>query len=100
MDDMKKSSPVEQWFHLSITEVSHSFGVDQKTIIEIVNEGIVHPKKNEQDQLEFDDEAIRLIRTVLRLNRDLGVNIAGAGLALELMQEIERLKQLINPKDH
>ncbi|WP_028387938.1 chaperone modulator CbpM [Legionella fairfieldensis] len=85
----------EEWFFLSLREVTSSFGVSTEIVTEIINEGIITVKKDEKDEWLFDNEAIRRIRTVLQLNRDLGVNLAGAGLALELMTEIERLRALL-----
>ncbi|MFC3908382.1 chaperone modulator CbpM [Legionella dresdenensis] len=82
----------EQWFQLSLHEITDSFGVSEETIIAIVDEGIVSAKMNEQNELLFDSDAVCRIRTVLRLNKDLGINLAGAGLVLELLAEIERLR--------
>ncbi|MFA5960419.1 MAG: chaperone modulator CbpM [Tatlockia sp.] len=85
----------EDWFLLSLSEVTTSFGVSQDTVIEILNEGIVFAQKDEHNELLFDSEAIGRIKTVLRLHRDLGVNLAGAGLAMELLKEIDRLRFLL-----
>ena len=73
-------------------EVTTSFGTSVETIVEIINEGIVH-SRYDHDTLEwrFDDEACRRIRLVLQLNRDLGINIAGAALVLELLNEVDHL---------
>lgn len=89
------SSEGEEWFCLSIHEVTASFGISKETIIEIVDEGIVTIQKNEKDEWFFDNEAVGCIRLVLRLHHDLGINLAGAGLALELLKEIDRLRALI-----
>lgn len=81
----------EEWFYLSLHEITYSFDVDPKLIIEIIDEGIVSAKKNSNNELQFDTVAYKRIRTVLRLQHDLGVNLAGAALALELLDEIDRL---------
>lgn len=86
----------EQWFYLSMQEITYSLGIDSATIVEIVEEGIVAPEKNEQNEWQFNTEAFRRIRTIVKLNKDLGVNMAGACLAIELLNEIERLKMLVN----
>lgn len=86
---------MEEWFFLSIQEVSTSFGVSSETIIEIINEGIIPVQQDEQGEWLFDDQALRTVRTVLHLHQDLGVNMAGAGLALELLREIDRLRALL-----
>lgn len=36
--------------------------------------------------------SVRRVRCAQRLEQDLGVNIAGAALALELLEELERLR--------
>jgi chaperone modulatory protein CbpM len=98
MTKNKNITPVvesEEWFYLSLQEVTCSFGVSSETILEIIEEGIVSAKVNEQNELLFDTEALRCIRTTLRLHRDLGVNMAGAGLAIQLLDEIHRLRALL-----
>ncbi|MBA2709571.1 MAG: MerR family transcriptional regulator [Tatlockia sp.] len=91
-----KKDPValecEEWFYLSLTEVSSSFGVSSETVLAIIDEGIITIQKDDKNQLCFTNEAMRDIRTVLRLTKDLGVNLAGAGLALELLEEINNLR--------
>jgi chaperone modulatory protein CbpM len=93
-----KAELCEEWFLLSLTEVTTSFGVSKETIIEIIDEGIISVQKDEKQQLQFDNVAVGRIRTVLQLNRDLGVNLAGAALALELLKKIEYLESLLNDR--
>ena len=88
-----KSQCSEEWFSLTLHEVVYSFGVQEELIIEIIEEGIVSPAKNKQGELQFDSEALSSIHTAIRLNRDLGINMPGAALVLELMHEIDRLRQ-------
>ncbi|MBA2655694.1 MAG: MerR family transcriptional regulator [Tatlockia sp.] len=82
----------DQWYYLSLTEVSSSFGIPKETVLQIVEEGIVNLKKDNKDQWLFDNQSLLQIRRVLSLTQDLGVNFAGAGLALELLEEIEHLR--------
>jgi chaperone modulatory protein CbpM len=86
----------EEWFSLSLYEVTCSIGVDEGIIIEIINEGIVSVQQDEQNNWQFDSHALKRIRTVLRLQHDLGVNLPGAGLALELLDEIDNLKKQLS----
>lgn len=83
----------EEWFYLSLHEVTYSVGVDAGIILEIINEGIVTVQKDDKNDWQFDGHALKRIRAVLRLQQDLGVNLPGAGLALELLDEIESLKK-------
>ncbi len=43
-------------------------------------------------QWRFPGVSVRRVRTVVRLQRDLGVNVAGAALAIELLDEINALR--------
>ena len=43
----------------------------------------------------FDSEVIPLIRRILRLRNELGVNYAGIGVILELMSRLEALEARI-----
>ncbi|MDX1837848.1 hypothetical protein DIZ81_08925 [Legionella taurinensis] len=90
----------EEWYTLSLHEVTGSFGVSAEVILEIMDEGIISSQKNERNEFYFGNEDLRRIRTVLQLHRDLGVNVAGAALALELMNEIEQLKRLLQGGRH
>ncbi len=83
----------EETFSLTLEEVVTSFGVSRTTIVEIVDQGIIEPQGDLEAHWQFDDEDLGKIRQVLRLNRDFGVNPAGAGLAMELLKEIERLRR-------
>ncbi|RMX20913.1 chaperone modulatory protein CbpM [Legionella jordanis] len=88
----------EDFFYLSLQQVSCSFGVSEKIIFDILDEGIVETQFNENKELQFNSEAVGKIRMVLRLHQDLGVNFPGAALALQLLQEIERLENLLSQK--
>lgn len=82
----------ELYFHLTLAELSTSFGVQSELIIEIINEGILEPKQDTEGKWYFDSESLGVVRTVLHLHQDLGINMAGAALALDLMREIESLQ--------
>lgn len=85
----------EQWFTLSLQEITQTFGVTRTMIIEIIEEGIIPMPDQNPDDWQFDTEAFRRIRTTLHLHHDLGVNLAGAALVLELLQEIEHLRAAV-----
>ena len=81
---------------LTLTELSHVCAVQTGYIIELVDEGLVTPdiaaEENEPQHWRFSGAQIRRARTAIRLQSDLGVNLAGAALALQLLDEIENLR--------
>ena len=81
---------------LTLTELSHVCAVQTGYIIELVDEGLVTPdiatEENEPQNWRFSGVQLRRARIALRLQGDLGVNLAGAALALQLLDEIENLR--------
>lgn len=88
----RKSLQGEEQFELSITEVSLSLSVDRAWIEEVIAEGIITPRFSKREETIVDHEAYQKIYTVLKLNRDLGINIQGAAMILDLLEEIDRLR--------
>lgn len=66
--------------------------VSAERVLELVDEGIVEPEGREIAQWRFRAVSIRRARSALRLQRDLGVNTAGAALALDLLEELEGMR--------
>ena len=54
--------------------------------------GLIHPSRVEGKVLLFDDSGLARLRKIRRLTEDLGLNIAGAEVALHLLDEIEALR--------
>lgn len=95
-DSNLEVATAEEWFVLSLTEICSSFNISKSFIVEIIDEGIVSVDKEKEEDWRFDSQALQRIKIVMHLTKDLGINMAGAGLAIDLLQEIERLEGLIN----
>jgi chaperone modulatory protein CbpM len=67
--------------------------VETETVTLLVSEGILDPIGDDADHWQFRLDSLRRVKTVKHLQRDLGVNLPGAALALELMDQIEELKR-------
>ncbi len=83
---------VENEIEFTIGELSRACAVDAEWLIALVDEGILEPLPADSSNWRFRGEDLKRIRTVQRLQRDLGVNLAGAALALDLLQEITSLR--------
>jgi chaperone modulatory protein CbpM len=77
----------------SLVDVCEACRIDAESIVEMVNEGIVDPEGSDPTNWQFDTYALRRLQTALHLQRDLGVNLPGAALALDLLEELEALRQ-------
>ncbi len=82
----------EEYAELTINDVSGACAVEVESILALVDEGVILPVGREVRQWRFSGAQLRRATTALRLQRDLGINPAGVALALELLDEIERLR--------
>ncbi len=62
-------------------------------IIEMVEEGILDPKGKTELEWRFDALALKRLQTAQRLQRDLRINLPGTALVLELLEEMDELRQ-------
>jgi len=86
---------IEEYTELTLADVSGACAVEVASILALVEEGVVDPAGAEPSAWRFSGAQLRRAATALRLQRDLGVNPAGVALALELLDEIERLRRQV-----
>jgi len=89
---------VEEETLISLDELCRHCTIETEEIVTLVREGILDPADEAPDwqrtgHWRFHISSVRRVRTVVRLQRDLGVNLPGAALALELLDRIEELQQ-------
>lgn len=79
---------------LTLNELSRACSRSAEWIIELVDEGALEPVSRQQAQTKwrFSGSSLQRARTAMRLQRDLGVNLAGVALAMDLLDEIEQLR--------
>ena len=83
----------EEATEITATELCGLCSVEPALVEQLVQEGVLDPVGSQPDELRFHYISVRRTRTVLRLQHDLGINLAGAALALELMDRIEILRR-------
>jgi chaperone modulatory protein CbpM len=88
---------VEDETLITVGELCRHCTVKVEEIIIFVQEGILDPsddavRAEQADTWQFHISSVRRVRTAVHLQRDLGVNLAGAALALELLDRIAELE--------
>jgi chaperone modulatory protein CbpM len=78
---------------LTVKDLSRMCAVDERHIVEFVEEGVLSVVEVTSTEWQFTGAALRRARLALRLERDLELNLAGVALALELMEELESLRR-------
>lgn len=86
---------VEETSFFTLEELSHASGKPNEWIVALVEEGVIEPVINKQQVCLFKGYCLRRVRIVQRLESDLGLNLAGAALALQLLEEVEILRKRI-----
>lgn len=80
---------------LSLEELCNTCHITPDFICELIEYGTLEPKGVALEAWRFDAKHLQRIQCVLRLQHDLEINMAGAALAMDLMDQIEKLKAQI-----
>ncbi|MGB5426532.1 MAG: chaperone modulator CbpM [Gammaproteobacteria bacterium] len=83
---------IEEETRLSLRELCDACAVHVEFITELVDEGVIEPTGIDKSHWCFSGMSLQRIRTAKRLQQDLGVNLAGVALALDLIEELQQLR--------
>jgi chaperone modulatory protein CbpM len=84
---------LEDYDLVTIADLCRSCTIELETVTLLVEEGILDPVGSDVAHWQFTVTSLRRVKTVIHLQRDLGVNMAGAALALELLDRIAELER-------
>lgn len=84
---------------LTLAEFCHTCQLPAERIYELVEEGVIDPLGRDPARWRFRWISVRRVHCALRLERDLGVNLAGAALALDLLEELTALRARLQRLD-
>ncbi len=80
---------------LTFAELAHRCHVDAECLLELIEEGVLEPTGGGPADWRFPPLSIRRVRIALSLQRDLRVNLAGAALAMDLLDELDSLRRRV-----
>ncbi len=83
----------ESSYYLTLAEVTQSARLSAETVITIVDCGIVQPQGEQPRQWLFEPQMLALIQRACRLQRDLELDWPAVALALELTEDLQRLRE-------
>jgi len=89
---------VEEETLITLDELCRNCTLESEEVVTLVREGVLDPADESlywthSGHWRFHISSVRRVRTVVRLQRDLGVNLPGAALALELLDRIAKLER-------
>ena len=85
---------------LTLGQLCRACGVHADWVISLVEEGIIEPQGDDMRLWRFSGASLVRARSALRIQRDLGVNLAGIALILDLIEELESLRAHMKTLGH
>ena len=86
---------MDENIRFTLVEICRLGKTNAECVIEMVEEGILEPEGLSVYDWSFDATALKRLQTALRLQRDLGVNLPGTALVLDLLEEMDHLRRQI-----
>ncbi len=87
---------VENEVHMTIMELSQASHSPEDLIMSWVSEGVLSPAGSLPPDWRFSGDSLKRAKTAARLTHDLELNIPGVALALDLLDEIARLRNQLH----
>lgn len=75
-----------------ISWVAEKYDVHPQTLRLWEREGLIRPARSKGNTRLYDEEMCERLETILTLTRDLGVNLAGVEIILNLREQVEKLQ--------
>jgi len=91
---------LDEGLEVTLKEMTRLCGISDRLVRLMVSEGLLHPRGRRPEDWCFSGLELRRARRALRLQRDLDLDLAGAALALELIEEIEALRARIRALEY
>lgn len=77
---------------LMISAVAERFEIHPQTLRLYEREGLIRPARSSGNTRLYDDDCIKRLEIVLTLTRELGVNLAGVEVILNMREQMERMQ--------
>jgi MerR family transcriptional regulator/heat shock protein HspR len=79
-----------------ISAVAQKYNIHPQTLRLYEREGLLRPSRTEGNTRLYSDEDLEQLETILALTRDLGVNLAGVEIVLNMRRKMERMQKEVN----
>ncbi len=79
-----------------ISVVAKSYAIHPQTLRLYEREGLLKPSRTEGNTRLYSEDDLRQLEVILNLTRDLGVNLAGVEIVLNMRKKMEQMQADIN----
>ncbi len=91
---------VEEDVTYSFADLCERCALSPDELIAMVQEGLLQPRGQAPEEWIFPGNTLRRLRAALLLHRRMEVNLPGVALALDLMEELRRLRAQVEALEH
>src|ERR1043165_9909919 len=78
--------------YVMISTIAERYSIHPQTLRLYEREGLIKPTRSAGNTRLYDEEAIHRLEIILTLTRDLGVNLAGVEVILNMREQMERMQ--------
>ena len=82
--------------YFMISAVAQRYNIHPQTLRLYEREGLLKPSRTEGNTRLYSEEDLEQLETILALTRDLGVNLAGVEIILNMRRKIEQMQHEVN----
>jgi MerR family transcriptional regulator/heat shock protein HspR len=79
-----------------ISAVAQKYNIHPQTLRLYEREGLLKPSRTDGNTRLYSEEDLEQLKTILSLTRDLGVNLAGVEIILNMRRKIEAMQHEVN----
>jgi len=90
----KDAKEPKRYYHIS--SVAKMYDIHPQTLRLYEREGLLKPSRSEGNTRMYSAEDLKRLEVILNLIRDLGVNLAGVEVVLNMRQKIEEIEGEVN----
>jgi MerR family transcriptional regulator/heat shock protein HspR len=91
-----RGAPPGRGKYYMISVVAKSYGIHPQTLRLYEREGLLKPSRTEGNTRLYSDEDLKQLEVILNLSRDLGVNLAGIEIILNMRRRMEQMQADLN----
>jgi MerR family transcriptional regulator, heat shock protein HspR len=81
----------EKWYTISV--VAERYEIHQQTLRLYEREGLLKPGRSKGNTRLYTEADVARLETILSLTRDLGVNLAGVAIILDLQERMAEMQR-------
>jgi MerR family transcriptional regulator/heat shock protein HspR len=96
MTTRKSTGSASGTAYYMISAVAQKYSIHPQTLRLYEREGLLKPSRTDGNTRLYSDEDLQRLETILSLTRDLGVNLAGVEIVLNMRQKMEDMQHEVN----